>query len=72
MGGSQKYIGVGLQAGGSVVVYLLLGLLADRLLDTFPWFMLVGILLASQACLLCSFARANELNDSGKKPKARE
>ena len=69
MGGSQKYIGVGLQAGGSVVVYLLLGLLADRLLNTFPWFMLIGIFVGVAGMFALFLRMANELNDSAKKPK---
>ncbi len=36
------YLGLGAQIGGSMVVFVGLGLLADRWLDTSPWGVLVG------------------------------
>ena len=72
MGGSQKYIGIGLQAGGSVVVYLLLGLLVDKWLNTFPWFMLVGIFIGIAGMFALFLKMANELSDSGKKQSKRK
>lgn len=67
MGGSQKYIGIGLQAGGSVVFYLLIGLLLDKWLGTFPWLMLAGIFIGIAGMFALFLRMANELNDSGKK-----
>ncbi len=43
MGGSQKYLGIGVQAGASVAFYLGIGLLLDKWLGLFPWLTLVGI-----------------------------
>ena len=70
MGGSQKYIGIGLQAGGSVVFYLLVGLLLDKWLNTFPWLMLIGIFVGIAGMFALFLRMANELNDSEKKQKA--
>ena len=42
MGGDQKYMGLGIQAGISVAFYLGVGLLLDKWLGTLPWLTLVG------------------------------
>lgn len=75
MGGAQRYFSVGLQAGASVVFYLLVGLLLDRWLDTFPWFMLGGILLGVAGMFALFLRVARELNkesDQRKRQKKQE
>ena len=42
MGGDQKYMGLGIQAGVSVAFYLGMGLLLDKWLGTLPWLTLAG------------------------------
>ena len=72
MGGSQKYIDIGLQAGGSVAVYTILGLLLDKWLDTFPWLMIVGIFVGIAGMFAIFVKIANELNNAGRKEKTHE
>ena len=72
MGGAQRYFSIGLQAGMSVVFYLLLGLLLDRLFGTFPWLMLVGILLGIAGMFALFLRVARELNEASEKKKQQE
>ncbi len=62
MGGSQKYMGLGIQAGVSVAFYLGVGLLLDKWLGTLPWLTLVGAALGIVG-MFSLFVRMNkELN----------
>ena len=61
MGGSQKYIGLGLQAGLSVVVYVGLGLLLDRWLGTLPWLTLTGAVVGVAAMFILFYRMNVEL-----------
>lgn len=63
LGGAQKYLGIGIQAGASVAFYLGIGLLLDHWLNTFPWLTLIGILvgIAGMAAL---FIRMNKELDA--------
>ena len=72
MGGAQRYFSVGLQAGASVVFYLLIGLLLDRWLDTFPWFMLVGILVGVAGMFALFLRIAKELNQASEVGKSQK
>lgn len=72
MGGAQRYFSIGLQAGASVVFYLLLGLLLDRLFGTFPWLMLVGICLGVAGMFALFLRVAKELNKESEDRKARK
>lgn len=66
MGGSQKYMGLGIQAGVSVAFYLGVGLLLDKWLGTLPWLTLVGAVLGV-AAMFALFLRMNrELNKNSR------
>ncbi|MEZ4703014.1 MAG: AtpZ/AtpI family protein [Rhodothermales bacterium] len=42
LGGAQRFLGLGIQAGVSVAFYVGIGLLLDRRLGTLPWLTLLG------------------------------
>ncbi len=58
MGGAQRYLGLGIQAGATVAFYVGGGLLLDRWLGTMPWLTLVGSVLG----LVAMFALFFRLN----------
>ena len=72
MGGAQRYLGIGIQAGMSVVFYLLIGVLLDKLLGTFPWLMLAGIMVGVAGMFALFLRMSNELSKSSKKAEAPE
>lgn len=63
LGGAQKYLGIGIQAGASVAFYLGIGLLLDKWLGTFPWLTLVGIFVGI-AGMTALFIRMNKELDA--------
>ncbi len=66
MGGDQKYMGLGIQAGASVAFYLGMGLLLDKWLGTLPWLTLVGAVIGIIG-MFALFVRMNrELNKSSR------
>lgn len=66
MGGDQKYMGLGIQAGVSVAFYVGLGVLLDKWLGTLPWLTLVGALLGIIG-MFYLFVRMNkELDESSR------
>ena len=66
MGGAQKYIGIGIQAGASVAFYLGIGLLLDKWLGTLPWLTLLGAIVGIIG-MFALFVRMNrELNKSSR------
>ena len=66
MGGSQKYVGIGIQAGASVAFYLGVGLLLDKWLGTLPWLTLLGAFVGIFA-MFALFVRMNrELDKSSR------
>ncbi len=72
MGGSQKYMGLGIQAGVSVAFYLGLGLLLDKWLGTLPWLTLVGAALGVVG-MFSLFVRMNkELNKSSRQAEVKK
>jgi len=62
MGGAQKYMSLGLQAGVSVAFYVGIGLLLDKWLDTLPWLTLAGALIGIVAMFALFIRVNNELN----------
>ncbi len=64
MGGDQKYMGLGIQAGVSVAFYLGMGLLIDNWLDTLPWFTLVGAAVGIVGMFYLFIRMNNELNET--------
>lgn len=44
LGGAQRYLGLGIQAGVAVAFYVGIGLWLDRWLGTLPWLTLLGAL----------------------------
>jgi F0F1-type ATP synthase assembly protein I len=66
MGGSQKYIGIGIQAGVSVAFYLGIGLLLDTWLSTFPWLTLAGILVGIAGMTALFIRMYRDLNAQSK------
>ena len=72
MGGSQKYMGLGIQAGVSVAFYLGVGLLLDKWFGTLPWLTLVGAILGVVG-MFALFVRMNrELNKSSRQTEAEQ
>ena len=69
MGTSKRYAGIGIQAGGSVVFYLLIGLLLDNWLNTFPWLMLVGIFIGVAGMFALLFRMSSDLDRQHGSPK---
>ena len=47
MGKGYKYLAAGLRFAGGIVVFLFLGLLLDRKLNTTPLFLLIGVVLGA-------------------------
>lgn len=72
LGGAQRYFSIGLQAGMSVVFYLVVGLLLDRWLDTFPWLMLAGILVGVAGMFALFLRVAKELNQASEDEKSQK
>ena len=70
LGGAQRYFSIGLQAGFSVVFYLIVGLLLDRWFDTFPWLMLAGILVGVAGMFALFLRVAKELNTESEGEKS--
>ena len=66
MGGDQKYMSIGIQAGASVAFYLGMGLLLDKWLGTLPWLTLLGALVGIVG-MFALFVRMNrELDKSSR------
>ena len=66
MGGDQKYMGLGIQAGVSVAFYLGAGLLLDKWFGTLPWLTLVGAFIGIIGMFFL-FVRMNKaLNESSR------
>ena len=72
MGSARRYFSIGIQAAASVVFYLLVGLLLDNWLGTFPWFMLGGILLGVAGMFALFFRVAKELNVASQEQKGQK
>lgn len=64
MGGDQKYMGLGIQAGVSVAFYLGMGLLLDNWLGTLPWLTLVGAGIGIIGMFYLFIRMNNELNQT--------
>ncbi len=64
MGGDQKYMGLGTQAGVSVAFYLGMGLLLDNWLGTLPWLTLVGAGIGIIGMFYLFIRMNNELNET--------
>lgn len=64
MGGDQKYMGLGIQAGVSVAFYLGMGLLLDNWLGTLPWLTLVGAGIGIIGMFYLFIRMNNELNET--------
>ncbi len=58
LGGAQRYLGLGIQAGATVAFYAGGGILLDRWLGTMPWLTLVGSVLGIVA-MFALFFRMN-------------
>ncbi len=70
MGGDQKYMGLGIQAGISVAFYLGVGLLLDKWLDTLPWLTLAGAVVGIIGMFYLFIRMNNELNESSRQTEA--
>ncbi len=73
LGGAQRYMGLGLQAGATVAFYVGGGLLLDRWLGSMPWLTLTGSIVGLVA-LFALFFRVNaqltrEHNEREKTPR---
>lgn len=66
MGGSQKYMGLGIQAGVSVGFYLGMGLLLDKWLGTLPWLTLVGAFVGVIGMFYLFLRMNRELDESSR------
>lgn len=61
------YLGLGLQIGGSMALFVALGYVADRYFGTSPWGVLVGAALGMVGIVALVVRLANEANAKGKK-----
>ncbi len=71
LGGAQRFLGLGLQAGMTVAFYVGLGLLVDFWLDTLPWFTLGGAVIGIGAMFVLFFrinAEMSQEHDARKPP----
>ncbi|MEM8487484.1 MAG: AtpZ/AtpI family protein [Bacteroidota bacterium] len=66
MGGAQKYMGLGIQAGVSVGFYLGMGLLLDKWLGTLPWLTLVGAFVGVIGMFFLFLRMNRELDESSR------
>ena len=66
MGGAQKYMGLGIQAGVSVGFYLGMGLLLDKWLGTLPWLTLVGAFVGVIGMFYLFLRMSRELDESSR------
>lgn len=62
------YLGLGLQIGGSMALFVGLGVAADRWLGTAPWGVLVGAALGMIGIVALVVRVANEASARGKRP----
>ena len=65
------YLGLGLQIGGSMALFVGLGYVADRMLGTTPWGVLVGALLGMVGIVALVVRLANEANAAAKAKNAK-
>ncbi len=66
MGGAEKYMGLGIQAGVSVAFYLGMGLLLDKWLGTLPWLTLVGAFVGVIGMFYLFLRMSKELDESSR------
>ncbi len=62
MRGAGPYLGLGAQIGGSMLFFVVAGLLVDRWLGTSPWGILVGAVLGMVGVFALVVRIANEAN----------
>ena len=72
MGGDQKYMSLGIQAGVSVAFYLGVGLLLDNWLGTLPWLTLVGAAIGIVGMFYLFIRMNRDLNESSDKRRAEQ
>lgn len=71
MGGAQRYLGLGIQAGVAVAFYVAIGLILDRRLGTLPWLTLIGALVGIITLFVLFFrinAQLSQEHDRRPKP----
>ena len=74
MGKGYKYLAAGLRFAGGIVVFLFLGLLLDRKLNTTPLFLLIGVVLGGVLGFLSVYREVTAEEREGEKargPKGR-
>lgn len=57
-----QYVGTGMQLAGSMMVYVLLGYLGDRWLDTEPWLLVAGAVVGMMAFFVQLFRLVGRMN----------
>jgi F0F1-type ATP synthase assembly protein I len=72
MHAAGPYLGLGLQLAGTMVVYILLGYLADRWLGTDPWLLLAGAGLGMLAFFVQLFRIVRRMNAASSGASASE
>ena len=71
LGGAQRFLGLGIQAGMTVAFYVGLGLLLDLWLGTLPWLTLAGAVLGMATMFVLFFrinAQMSQEHDARKPP----
>ncbi|MBO6574097.1 MAG: AtpZ/AtpI family protein [Rhodothermales bacterium] len=63
---SSPYLGLGLQLAGAVLVYVAIGYLLDRWLDTSPWFLVAGAVVGMIAFFLQLVRVVRQMNAGSK------
>ena len=71
MGKGYKYLAAGLRFAGGIVVFLFLGLLLDRKLNTTPLFLLVGVVLGAVLGFLSVYREVTAENRPPDRPTGR-
>ena len=52
-----EYMGLGLQFGVSIIIFMFLGLWLDRKLGTYPWLLVVGVFLGAGSAFYVIYRR---------------
>jgi len=69
MGKGYKYLAAGLRFAGGIVVFLFLGLLLDRKLNTTPLFLLIGVFLGAGLGFLSVYREVMSESRRGRGPE---
>ena len=67
---ANKYMGLGLQFGGAIVLFLFAGQWLDRKLGTAPWLLIAGVFVGASAGFYSMYKRV--MNDLEREKQAKQ